>query len=351
MKNSTTWAILFACGVVTTGSLAWAADDKPKLVIDRKATKKDDKKKDGVDWRINTAATLNLGDNRSVVGQLDGSTITFGFKFDSAVDYRHEGHEWRNSAKLAAGITRTPQLDAFVKAQDSLELESIYLYHVSKWWGPFARFAWATPMLLSVDQRAEQTAYTISNLDGSSETVTASSLRLTDMLSPSRLKESVGLYAQPIAKKPFNLEFRLGAGGRQTFAKGQRALADDEATAEVEVVELDDVLQFGAEAVLELWGTFHNKKVNYKVTAEMMTPFLHNDLPTGDDRNALDLSNLSAKAELSFKLVKWASLDYSFKSIREPQLIDEVQLQNQLLLSLGLTASGGPKDDEKSASR
>ncbi len=355
MRTSNIWTTLFVAAVATTlCPLSLAADNKPQIVIDKDARKKDDKKKDGLDWRLGTVGTLSFADNRSVVGQVDGSTITFGFKLDLAVDYRHKAHEWRNSTSLAAQITRTPQLDSFIKAQDSLALESIYLYHVAKWWGPFARFAWSTSMFRGRDQPAAATTYSISKLDGSAESLTASSLGLTDVLRPSQLKESLGLFAQPVAKKPVSVEFRLGAGGRQTLAKGQLAIADDDGTPEVEVKELDDVLQLGTEAVLEVWGTFHNKRVRYKAAAEIMVPFVRNDLPEGDDRGFLELSNYSVKAELSFKLVQWASVDYSFKALREPQLIDELQLQNQLLLSFGLTAAESPgsnkTDGQKSSS-
>jgi hypothetical protein len=67
--------------------------------------------------------------------------------------------------------------------------------------------------------------------------------------------------------------------------------------------------------------------------------------PAGEERNALDLTNVEFRANLSVKLVEWASLDYQFKTLREPQLIDDFQIQNNLLFTFGLaTGSASPEE-------
>ncbi|MEZ4445616.1 MAG: hypothetical protein R3B72_41455 [Polyangiaceae bacterium] len=301
-------------------------------------------KEDGVDWRINAGATLNLSDNRSVVGQTEGSTLGFGFKFESGLDWRKEAHELRNSLGIAAGVTRTPAVPEFVKTQDNLEVESIYLYHILDWFGAYGRVAWQTPMFRGTDVRGEPVDYQINNLDGTSTTVAgASRLTLTDALHPSRFKQSLGLFAQPVAKEPINVETRVGAAGRETLAHGQLALADDDGTPQIEVNTLDDVFQLGGEGTLEVWGSFSNKKVNYKAGAEVMIPFLNN---ADDGRSALELTNVLLYGSLGFKLVDWASLDYQLRAVREPQLLDAWQVQNQLLLTLGIAAGSASPEEE-----
>jgi hypothetical protein len=42
---------------------------------------------------------------------------------------------------------------------------------------------------------------------------------------------------------------------------------------------------------------------------------------------------------LSFKLVEWASLDYILKTLRQPQLVQDWQVQNMLLLTFGYSYS------------
>ena len=74
-----------------------------------------------------------------------------------------------------------------------------------------------------------------------------------------------------------------------------------------------------------------------------MTPFAHSALPAGDNRGAMALTNVEIDATLSFKLVDWASLDYELKALRQPQLLDRFQVQNNLLLTFGLSAGTVPK--------
>ena len=113
------------------------------------AGKKDDgKPKEGWSPRLALGATASFGDNRSVVGQTDGGTLAIGLKFDVGLDYRRGGHEWRNTLNLAEGLTRTPVIPVFVKSVDLLALESIYLYHATPWFGPFARATMLTKGLL-----------------------------------------------------------------------------------------------------------------------------------------------------------------------------------------------------------
>ena len=324
--------------LVTTGTVPAFAGEEVDLTQEYvpEEPKKADAKRSGVDWRLNTGLTLSLANNRNVVGQPDGSTIVFGYKFEGGVDVYGDGHELRNSLNVAASITQTPLVGTLTKASDDLMLESIYLYHVVDWFGPFVQFKLSSTTLPGMNHQPEPTTYLIENVDGSVETRTANRLFLTDALMPMRLKESAGGFFQPIAEEPYSFEFRLGAGARETFAEGQRTVDDDDTTPEIEVKELDDVFQFGVEAVAEFWGAVYTKRLTYKVGAEAMIPFANNQRDD-DDRNALDLTNVEFRANLSVKLVEWASLDYQFKTLREPQLIDEFQIQNNLVLTASYT--------------
>lgn len=322
-----------------------AVDLKQEYVVEQPVAGEEDRS--GIDWRINTGLTLSLANNNNVVGQPDGSTLVFGYKFAGGIDVRDSGHEWRNGLNIAAAITQTPLIDTLTKANDELLLESIYLYHVLDWVGPFAQFKLASTTLPGMDHQPAPVTYLIANADGSTETRNADRLFLTDAFMPMRLKESAGGFIQPVATDPYSFEFRLGAGARETFAEGQRAVDDDDETAEIEVKELDDVLQFGVEAVAEFWGALYTKRLTYKVGAEAMIP-LANNQADDDDRNALDLTNVEFRANLSVKLVEWASLDYQLKALREPQLVEDFQVQNNLLFTFGL-ATGSKSPEEAAA--
>lgn len=227
----------------------------------------------------------------------------------------------------------------FVKSRDLTALETIYLYHIVEWFGPFARFAFSTSTFAGSDLRAAPTTYSILRRSGAVDTLVAQRLRLTESLRPTRLKESVGVFFQPVARESITAEFRVGGGGRNTFAAEQLAIKEDTATPAVDVVELTDVHQLGVEAVAELFGAALSKGLTYKLVAEVLLPLWFTpDLPAGDDRGVIDLINVSIKGTLSVHVVEWASLDYELGIDREPLLLDAWQIRNNLLVTFGIAA-------------
>jgi hypothetical protein len=293
--------------------------------------------------RISIGMTASFGDNRSVVGQTDGATLGFGMKFDAGLDYRRGGHEWRNTLNLAEGLTRTPALPVFVKSVDLFSLESIYLYHVTPWFGPFARATMLTSMFRGADVRAAPVTYQITRANGVVDSVTGDRLSLSDPFQPMTLKQSVGPFLRPVESENINVEVRAGVGAQETIAKGQLAGADNDETPVIEIKELSNVNQIGVEAAADIWGTVSDKRVTYRLGVDFMIPLSHTALGAGDTRSSVDLMNIELGGQLSFKLVEWASLDYQVKAIREPQVLDSFQVRNSLLLTMGLSYNGDKK--------
>ena len=317
--------------------------DKPKFDVV-------DGRKQGWIARVSTAGTVNFANNSNVVGQVDGSSFSFGLKFDGTLDYNHEKHEWRNTLGALGAISRTPVINSFVKTSDNLAFDSIYLYHVVPWFGPFARVSVNTSMFRGTDVRAATSHYVITHLDGSIQKVTGNELALSDPFKPATFKQSVGVFVQPYTSEPFTLELRAGAGGQEVLANDQYSVVPPAAPKagmlvdpfEVDVKQLADVNQIGAELALSVWGSFVTKKITYKVNADALTPFVHSALPAGDTRGAFALTNIQIDGALSFHLVDWASVDYNLKAIRQPQVIDNFQVQNTLLLTFGMTYTNKP---------
>lgn len=293
-------------------------------------------------------ASFNLSDARAVVGQQDGTSVTFGGALDAVLDYNTGAHEWRNSLLLAAGTTRTPSLDEFVKTADTLAFETIYLFHAYEVFGPFARFGLNTTMFSSTDSRATAADYVVSNLDGTISEFTGRRLALTDPFQPLTLKESLGVFWQPVRKTRISFEGRAGLGAQETLAEGGLAISDDDATDFVEVKELDDSFLVGGEVVLNAWGFFDKgKRASYNLGVGVLVPFAASALPEGDDRGLADLTAVTATAGLNAKLLDWASLGYRFDLVRNPILIDEVQYSNRLLLTIGAAfGSKAPEPEE-----
>ncbi|KYF93467.1 hypothetical protein BE20_09285 [Sorangium cellulosum] len=278
--------------------------------------------------------TFNLANNQSVVGQSDGTGISAGFVLEGSLDFNQAAHELRMTLGAGAGVTRTPAVDAWVKTRDALAFEAIYLYHVVPWFGPFGRFALDTQMFPGSDPRSAPTTYAIARADGTSEAITGTRLHLSDPFQPVTLKQSLGVFVQPVNREPILVEARAGAGAQEVIASGVLALGDDDGTPEVEVSELSSYSQLGAEAVIEASGALRDKQITYKAGIAALLPIVYSDLDAGDERGALDLMNVDIVGGLTFKLVEWASLDYQLHVVRQPQLVDAWQVQNNILLTL-----------------
>ena len=281
-------------------------------------------------------ASFNLVDSRSVVGQQDGTSFTFGGGLDAALELNSGMHEWRNGVGVSLGMTRTPALDEFIKTNDGLSFESIYLLHVIEIFGPFARFALNTQMLDATDVQPSAIDYVVANLDGTTDNFTGRRLALTDPFQPLTLKQSVGVFVQPLRERIIELEARAGLGAQETFAEGGLAITDDDATDPIEVTELDDSFQVGAEVVLNIWGFFdEQKRIAYTAGVGALFPFVTSDLPEGDDRGLGELVVVEANLGLNVKILDFASLTYKLDVMRLPLLVDETQVSNSLLLTIG----------------
>ncbi len=302
------------------------------------AVNKGDETKRPEGWTPGVAfgGTFNLVDTRSVVGTQDGTTLMLGGALDAALEFNQGMHEWRNTLKAGAGVTRSPSLEEFVKTNDSLVFETIYLLHAVEMFGPYARFAYNTTMFPGMDIRPAPVNYVVSNLDGTTTEYLGRRLALTDPFKPSTFKEGIGAFVQPLNSERIKLEARAGIGAQETLAAGNLAVNDDAATAAVEVKELDDFYQIGAEAIANAWGFIdETKRVSYTVGVGVLIPFATSDLPAGDDRGLAELTNFEGIVGLNVKLFDWASLGYKLTVIREPMLIDEWQVSNNLLLTIG----------------
>ncbi len=344
--------IFVGIAVVLSGAgVAWAQDEPvapPPTVSAEAAGAEVEAKTDAADkvegseriegWNpgIAIGASFNLIDTRQVVGQQDGTTITIGGGFDAALEFNTGMHEWRNTLIASAGVSRTPAIDEFIKTIDGLAFESIYLLHVIEIFGPFARFGVNAQMFPANDIRPSPVDYVVANLDGSTSNFTGRRLELTDPFQPTTLEESLGVFVQPIRIPEIQAELRAGLGARETFAEGAIAITDDDATDPVEATVLDDSYMVGGEAVANAWGFLDpGKRISYTLGAGVLFPFVTSDLPPGDDRNLVDLITFQGLAGVNVKLFDWAALSYRLVVNRQPLVVDEWQISNNLLVTIG----------------
>ena len=327
-----------AVAFLLLASVTWAAplsanESDPKTA-DPKVIDTQIAKKRGLVVRSVGAATASINDNQGVIGQTDGSTVTIGYKLELSSELAHDQHENRASLQLAQSVTSTPALKELVKSQDTLRADTIYLFKLVDWFGPYLRAAMSTTALPGNVIAAEDNTYAITRSDGSVETVTTSRLRLTDMARPLTLKQGVGLFVRPVDLVPVAFELRAGGGAHEVFADEQLAVADDADTDEIEVEELATYHQLGVELAAGIWGSIADGRLSYKAGGEVLLPMWSEPSSEGNFSDSIDIE---AFFTMSLHLVKWATVDYELRVARQPQLIETTQVSNYLLFNFGIT--------------
>lgn len=312
---------------------ALADKDKPRYNPNQKVEGLK-KKHEGWKKKIDLGASFSVSQNSNVVGSSDGTSLALGATVKTTFDWVRGNHEWLNAFNVQEIFSYTSSIDEFVKTTDDVNLRSAYLYHLSSlpWLGPFGELKLKTSLFRGRDVRNEDVTYAIKRPDGTIDSITDNTLRLSDAFAPLTLEQMIGAFAQPIKKDHISLEVRLGFSAKQTFAANQLALSDDGDTDEIEVKEMETLYQGGPALGVFLKGDLLTKTLLYYAQFESMLPAINNKADS-DDRNAAELTNIAFEAGLSLKVVSWATLSYTFKTIREPQLVDKWQIQNNLLLT------------------
>ncbi len=292
---------------------------------------------EGLIWKVAPSFSLSFSDNRSVVGQPDGWALTLDAHLPANIGYRTGPHEVRASLDAQAAFSRSAALPELIKSKDRFVSDADYLFHALEWLGPYVHFGLQTSMFEGYDTRASETIWRVSFRDGTTADYFGRHFLLTNPFLPITFQESVGAFAEAYKSEPLTIEARVGFGGVHTLADGQFVLRDDAATPQVELQELHSFNQAAVEFGLALSGAFVENKVTYKVTAAVSVPVVNR--PETTQFTLGELTNVDLQAMLSFKLLSWMSLDYTFQALRNPQLVDAFQIQNNLLLTISYTWS------------
>ena len=348
MKMKYVYAAVALMAMSLTFAVPAAAQDDPGYIPDEIKDDADD----GTGWNpvLKASATVSLNHSHNVVGATNGLTFTGGFLLSGGLGYLSDNrqHEWRNSLNWGLSYSRTPTVPKFVKSLDSLDFETMYLWHTPKapWFGPFVGFELKSAVLPGYYVTPADVTLSRTDTDGinTTEALPAlDSVGLTNAFAPLTLRESVGAFAVPIEKPEIRLEIRAGVGAMEAFVQKGYFIDDNADTPELELTQMQDSAQFGAEASLGVGGRI-KEFMTYGARASILQPFVHN---AETDLSGSELMNLDFEVLLGFKLTEWASLDYQFKAFRTPLVYDGWQVTNGLLLTF--TANVVKSNEEKEA--
>ena len=332
-------------GIATLGTAALLlATASPAIAEDLVEDKAPESKQkgEGYHWFFTPGVSFAFGHSQDVVGQPDGYTLTLGANIATGQSYRKGSHEYRDTLAIKEAFSRTPVIDDFIKTADDIKFEALYLWHMLEWLGPYVRFSLQSQIFESFTVQPSTVSFNVTYLDGSTEDRLGRRYRLADGWMPLTLRESGGAFAIPYKSEPCAIEFRAGFGGLHTIAKDQFTVTGKDGD-QVSITELDDFNAGAVELGVNLGGELWEKKAAYKAGAEFLIPVVNDDAL---ERDPGELTNMEFYAGISFKLLKWMSLDYQFKAVKQPQIVDKFQIQNNLLLTIAYSWSDA---DEKKA--
>ena len=337
-RNVFNAALIFCFGCLSTTTV-FAGETPPEVFEDgvkSEANKKANDTNPGWHVQLDVGASVSMSGNDKVVGKPDGLAWTLGASVGVLGGYRKGSHDWLNKLSLQLQFSNTPPISEFVKSSDIFDLSSSYYFRAFDWMGPFVRFRMLTQMLPGTDVQAGDVTYKLTELDGTVNDSSSGTFDLTSPFSPLTLKQSLGAFFRPYWESEAKIEFRVGFAAEEALADNQIAVSKTLTDGEVLLTRLADANQVGAEVGFEVAGAFENNKILYSVWGDFLLPF-YSDGPKAEDKAFDELINVEFGAKIAFKFVDWASLSYEFKAVRQPQLIEDWQISNNLLLTFGFS--------------
>jgi len=288
-------------------------------------------------WKIGAKVGLSGSflQNSNFVGQADGVTMQFGGLLSGNANFRRGSHDWQNTLSIEHAQLKSPTIDSFIKSADALELKSLYLFRIPsvEWLGPYARARAFTQIFPGYGITAEDAV--LSRTDGdttSTEGVKGQErFNLTSWFEPLIFEEAIGGFVSPVDTKAVSVTFTAGLGSQQVFTQGGFAVADDEDTPELELVGLTSVFSVGGEAGVDAKGVLVPEVLSWNANAGVYYPFINSQ----DAITGIDLLHITAGGGLSLKVSKWVAVDYALRIIKQPFVLQDYQIQNQLLITSG----------------
>ena len=324
--------------LLSLGSIqAWAQAPIPDVLSEDVVLREpDEKTPEGWSFRLSLGSTGSFNHSRRVVGSADGSTFALGAIIKGGADCIHRQHVWENSLSLNAATSRTPNVDSFIKSQDDLQISSTYLYRLKNlaWFGPFVRLRMNTQIFNGYD--ISSAAVVVRRIQRNGLVLDAAvdaqrRIGLTAPFEPIRLRESAGIFANPLEKKELTVKAKAGLGAQHIIVRDGYTVTDDVSTPELELVQLEDATEGGAELEFQASGLLV-ENVTWDAKLNLFFPVL----TTGNsDFDGLEALNTDFSGKISVRLAKWASLDYVLTVKRIPLILNVWQVQNGVLLTTG----------------
>jgi hypothetical protein len=279
--------------------------------------------------RMVLGITAGLAQTDAVVGVANQLTLSADLFLDTLIAYEFRAHSFTGILELEEGIVHVDPAEGdplpLQHSRDRLRVDLVYTYFLNEWVGPYlAAGAIASIFPAEVIATEDFTVRRL-NTDGTSEDeqVDASeAFNTSGAFGSVQLRQGIGINLRVLRTTSADINFRVGAGFRQNLFHDAYVEEDDPDTAVHEYRELENFNQEGIESVLTGRMRFL-RFLTYTTEAELFGGF-----------DAFLEPTVSWLNTLSFRFTSYAALDYTIDLRSQPQVTEDLQLRQNVLLRL-----------------
>jgi hypothetical protein len=280
-------------------------------------------------WVHNVTASgaFSLSDTSNVVGQANQSTSAGTVFLDAYSTYENGPHRVVNIFELEEGFLQVnPDSGRKLptqQIQDRLRADTLYTRYTHERWGPYGRFGLLTNVFEAQTLATEPITIAYNRLNGARDVVQLDAndqYSTADAFGSLRLREGVGINWRLLRSDRGTINVRAGLGLRQNLFNNAFVENDDPSTPALDLYEIDDFNQEGIETTLLATARL-SSRLSYLTDLEVFADVDDTGDPT------IDWSNT-----LSMRLSRYLSLDYTYNLLDFPQVSNDTQIRQSLLL-------------------
>ncbi len=157
-----------------------------------------------------------------VTGQQEGWTLALSLFLDGSAQLNADPHLWTTRLEFEEGQSRPAGQERFINQTDRLYLNSIYIYRLVSWFGPYLRLGAETKLLKRYAELSKP--QDVQELDEDGNVVkmhkNVDRVKLGGAFAPTELKESVGGNFRIFRSREGELDLRAGVGAWQDLTNG-----------------------------------------------------------------------------------------------------------------------------------
>ncbi len=281
---------------------------------------------DGFGWNAIIGGDASLNSRNNVVGQQNGVTYNLRAFLDGRINAEIFGGPLVNSLDIEQGVTQPANRDQLIQTQDRAELDSLYVYPLYSWIGPYLSLGAETNLFYSREFFDE--AVNVRKFAVDEETVVfqrdnVTSARLRPPFGLSNLRQGLGVNLRPLKTLAAEGIVRVGLGARQVLTRRLFARTDD-ADGFANFVQVPSSDQTGVEAII-IGRARIGRYVFASIEFDSLLPF---------DRGEPAIVNI--EGTVNIKLTEYFSVNYLLRFLRNRNISLEDQLSQDVLLRFSL---------------